>query len=166
MAQETGTPVWWHERASFSNGRFGPYEPCVMVFFNGQVIAGSSTSGNLYTLDLTTFTDNGAIRKWLRSWRAHPQASAKAISYRVLEIDMETGVTPAGSNPQLVLRYSDDAHNWSHERFGSAGPTGEYDWRIRFRRLGMERRGLSSDRIFELSSTDPFKVALMGADVS
>jgi len=79
---------------------------------------------------------------------------------------METGTAPAGTNPQLMMRYSDNAQAWSSERFNAAGETGDYSKRVRFRRLGMERRGLASDRIFELSSTDPFKVGILGADIA
>lgn len=105
-------------------------------------------------------------RKWLRSWRAHPQAQIHSQRYNVLEIDMEPGVAPAGSNPQVVLRYTDDAHTWSSEHYAQGGVTGDYGARVRFRRLGMERRGLSSDRVFELSGTDTAKIILLGADVS
>ena len=106
------------------------------------------------------------IRKWLRSWRAHPGPQIKSQRYNVLEVDMETGIAPQGTNPQVVLRYSNDAHSWSHEKFAPQGPTGQYSQRIRFRRLGMERRGLGSDRIFELSGTDVAKTVILGADVS
>lgn len=163
--QQMKQPVW-HERASFSNGSFGAYEPQTMTLFAGKVIAGSSTSGNLYLLDPNNFTDNGAVRKWLRSWRAHKETQVMSNRYNVLEIDMETGTTGPSANPQLVLRYTDDSHTWSHERWTAAGQSGVYNQRTRFRRLGMERRGLGNDRVFELSSTDPFKVALLGAFIS
>lgn len=160
-----GYPAW-HRRAAFSNGALNIYEPCCAALFNGKVVVGSSTGPNLYVLDLNTFTDNGATRKWLRAWRAHPKAAIQSIPYRCLEIDMDVGNAPQGTNPQVVLRYTDDGYTWSNERFGAAGPAGQYSQRIRFRRLGLERRGLSSDRTFELSSTDPFKVAILGGDVT
>ena len=165
VSSQLGFPAW-HQRAGFSNGAFINYDPNCACLFNGEPICGSGTSGNLYAFDLTNFTDNGAQRKWLRSWRAHSKSVIGSVPYRTLELDMETGTTAPGVSPLVVLRYSDDAHTWSSEKFGSAGASGQYDWRIRFRRLGMEKRGLVNDRIFELSSTDPFKVAILGADIS
>lgn len=164
MSKDLGYPVW-HERAAFSGGAFNAYEPSSAANFNSQVIVGSSSSGNLYRLDLETFLDNGSTRKWLRAWRAHAKPSSQSQAYRVLELDMETGVgRNVGATPLIMLRYSDDAHTWSHERFGSVGAIGNYNTRIRFRRLGMERRGMTSDRVFELSGTDPFKVSILGAE--
>ena len=52
---------------------------------------------------------------------------------------------------------------WSFEIFSPVGSTGATGQRIKFNRLGAERRGLGEDRIFELSSTDAFKVALLEA---
>lgn len=160
-----GRPAW-HERASFANGKFGAYEPLYMTLFAGLVIAGSGVIGNLYALDPNNFTDNGAPRKWLRSWRAKTRAVVSSVRYNVLEVDMETGTAPPTGNPQVVLRFTDDAHTWSHEFWAPAGTSGQYANRIRFRRLGMEARGLGNDRVFELSSSDPFKVSILGADVS
>ena len=158
-------PVW-HQRAYFSNGAFSRYLAQNAVNFNGQVIVGDYSSGNLYTLNMGYYLDNGNPRKWLRSWRAKPTSSEKTSPYRRLEIDMESGIgVPQSANPQIVLRYTDDAHNWSSEHYVSAGTTGNTSGRQVFNRLGLERRGLGADRAFELSSTDQFKVSILGATI-
>jgi hypothetical protein len=36
---------------------------------------------------------------------------------------------------------------------------------VKFNRLGAQRRFSPSVRVFELSSTDPFKVAILGAEM-
>ncbi len=70
------------------------------------------------------------------------------------------------SNPQLVLRWSDDGgKTWSHERFKPAGKLGQTAFTVKFDRLGSTQRFGGSDRIFELSSTDPFKVAILDSDL-
>lgn len=162
---QLGYPAW-HQRAAFGNGVFNIYEPNSVANFAGKIVVGSSLGPNLYSLDLNTYLDNGKTRKWLRSWRAHSKAAIKSVPYRTLEIDMDTGNAPVGTNPQLILRYTDDGYTWSAERFVSAGGSGQYSQRVRFRRLGMERRGLASDRTFELSGTDPMKVIILGGDIT
>ena len=166
-SQMFGYPCW-HERPYFSNGVYSRALGQNHSYFAGKNVVGDYSSGNLYALDLETLTDNGNPIKRLRSWRAHQGASAASVPYRVLEIDQESGLqVPPGTSPQWVLRYSDDGgHNWSNENYTSAGKSGATSNRARFRRLGMERRGLQSDRIFELSTTDQFKVALLGADIN
>ena len=167
--KETGllkTPVW-HERAAFQSGLFGLYAGSTAVQFNGQVYMGDYRNGNLYRLDLDNFQDAGQTRKWLRSWRATVVPSMATEKCNYLDIQCGTGIhVPIGTNPQIVLRQSfDRGYNWSAERYGAIGKTGETMNDIRFTRLGATNRGLNSDRIFELSSTDNFKPAFMASEV-
>lgn len=132
----------------------------------GQGVLGDYLTGNLYAFNEATYTDNGTPRKWLRRWRALPAGQFSAVKFNWLAIDMETGVVPDGTNPQVVLRWSDDGgHTWSDPRIVAAGQKGQTAFTIKFNRLGMTRRFSGSDRIFELSSSDPFKVAILDADV-
>jgi len=66
-----------------------------------------------------------------------------------------------------MLRWSDDGgHNFTgNQVFKAAGQTGQTALRVKFNRLGSTKRNGGLDRIFELSSSDPFKVAIMGAAV-
>jgi hypothetical protein len=74
------------------------------------------------------------------------------------------GPTVIGANPQLMLRWSDDGgHTWNGERTTSMGRTGQYGTRAIFRRLGMTLK--LRDRVYEVSGTDPVKVAIMGAEL-
>ena len=69
-----------------------------------------------------------------------------------------------GANPQLLLRWSDDGgHTWNGERQVSMGRVGQYGTRAIFRRLGMTLK--LRDRVYEISGTDPVKVAIMGAEL-
>jgi hypothetical protein len=69
-----------------------------------------------------------------------------------------------GANPQLMLRWSDDGgHTWNGERMTSMGRVGNYGTRAIFRRLGMTLK--LRDRVYEISGTDPVKVAIMGAEL-
>lgn len=65
---------------------------------------------------------------------------------------------------QVMLRWSDDGgHTWSNEHWAPMGATGEYSKRIFWRRLGMTMK--LRDRVYEVSGTDPVKIAIMGAEL-
>jgi hypothetical protein len=68
-------------------------------------------------------------------------------------------------NPEVMLRWSDDgSHTWSNEHWASMGKLGEYGKRVIWRRLGMTTK--LRDRVYEVSGTDPVKIAIMGAELS
>ena len=68
------------------------------------------------------------------------------------------------ADPQVMLRWSDDGgHNWSNEHWTSMGGIGRFGQRILWRRLGMTTR--IRDRVYEVSGTDPVKIAIMGAEL-
>jgi hypothetical protein len=66
--------------------------------------------------------------------------------------------------PQVMLRWSDDGgHTWSNEHWQTMGARGAYGTRVFWRRLGMT--GKLRDRVYEISGTDPVKIAIMGAEL-
>lgn len=159
----------WHERAAFSNGALSRHISNCHAFAYGKHVIGDFQSGNLYAFNNNTFSDNGAVRKWLRSWRAFPpnNPAFQPMRFNSLEIDCQTGINiPDGSNPQFMLRWSDDGgHNWSNQIFKDGNTPGSTGSRVIFQRLGQTKRGNGYDRIFELSGTDPVPVVLIGADI-
>jgi len=69
-----------------------------------------------------------------------------------------------GSDPQAMLRFSDDGgHTWSNEHWKSLGKIGVYQKRAIWRRLGMTLK--LRDRVYEVSGTDPVKIAIVGAEL-
>lgn len=159
-----GFPVW-HQRAAFSNGAFSRHWANAYTFFAATHVVGDYSNGNIYAYDLDTQTDNGTQRKWLRTWRALPKPNDEPMRFDSLVIDCQNGIgVPPGSNPQMMLRWSDDGgHNWSNQKFSSAGQTGQTSQRTLFTRMGSTRINSGLDRIFELSMTDPMSVCLIGA---
>jgi len=159
----------WHERAGWDNGNFARHRSNCQVSYNNEIIVGDFENGNIYAFDLETYADNGDIQKWLRSWRALPTGTntLKRTSQHTLQIDCETGVglnTGQGDDPQMMLRWSDDGgHTWSNEQWASIGKIGEYFQRTFYRRLGMTLK--LRDRVYELSGTDPVKIAIVGAQL-
>ena len=75
------------------------------------------------------------------------------------------GALPAvGVDPQVMLRWSDDGgHTWSNEHWKSMGKIGQTGYRTIWRRLGMTLK--LRDRVYEISGTDPVKIAIMGAEL-
>lgn len=72
---------------------------------------------------------------------------------------------PAIDAPQYMLRWSDDGgHTWSNEHWRGGGSYGQYGTRVRWLRLGMTTK--LRDRVYELSGTDPIKIAIMGAELT
>jgi hypothetical protein len=69
-----------------------------------------------------------------------------------------------GYDPQVMLRWSDDGgHTWSNEHWSPMGNIGAYGHRTFWRRLGMTLK--LRDRVYEVSGTDPVKIAIMGAEL-
>lgn len=159
----------WHERAGFVNGVFTRHRSNCQVFFNNNIILGDYENGNVYAFNLDVYADNGAIQKWLRSWRALPTGAnnLKRTAHHSLQLDLETGVglnLGQGSDPQVMLRWSDDGgHTWSNEHWISIGQIGRYGTRAIWRRLGMTMK--LRDRVYEVSMTDPVKTSIVGAEL-
>jgi hypothetical protein len=159
----------WHERAGFVEGEFTRHRSNCQMAFNNEIVVGDFENGNIYAFDLDVYADNGEIQKWLRTWRALPtgQNNLKRTAHHSLQLDCETGVglnTGQGSYPEAMLRWSDDGgHTWSNEHWSPLGRIGAYGHRTFWRRLGMTVK--LRDRVYELSMTDPVKVAIMGAEL-
>jgi hypothetical protein len=121
---------------------------------------GGFTLGRLCELDMETYTEAGeTIRRVVRT--APFYADGKRAIMNVAEVECELGVgtlTGQGSDPQVMLRFSDDGGaTWSNERSASMGPRGVRGNRVLYRRLGAFRQ-----RMLEFSISDPVKVALYG----
>lgn len=72
--------------------------------------------------------------------------------------------TSYNPEPNVMLRWSDDGgHTWSNEHWKYMGAVGQYYYRTIWRRLGMTVK--LRDRVYEVSGTDPIKIAIMGAEL-
>jgi len=159
----------WHERAGWYNGDWTRHRGNCQVFFNGETILGDFENGKLYTLRLDVYADDDRPQRWLRSWRALPvgQNNFKRTAQHSLQLNCESGVglnLGQGSDPEVMLRWSDDGgHTWSFEHWRKMGKIGNFGFRTLWRRLGMTDK--LRDRVYEVSGTDPVKIAIMGAEL-
>lgn len=160
----------WHERAGFANGKFIRHRANCQMFFNNTNVVGDYQNNKIYAYDLNVYADDTQPQKWLRSWRAlnTNQNNLKRTAQHSLQVDCQTGVglnDGQGSDPKIMLRWSDDGgHSWSNEHWASVGKIGVYGYRAFWRRLGMTTK--LRDRVYELSGTDPVKIALLGAELN
>jgi len=95
----------WHERAGFANGQFTRHRSNCQMNFGNQIVVGDYENGNIYALDINTYSDNGDLQKWLRSWRALPsgQNNLKRTVHHSLQLDCEAGVGLDGNDPYTLL---------------------------------------------------------------
>jgi hypothetical protein len=156
----------WHERAWMdpNTGRLNRHRSNCHIFWGGEHVVGDWESGNLYALDLDTFTDDGGPLLALRTAPVIADGDYKNIKHNALQVDIEAGVglpNGQGSDPKMMLRWSNDSgHSWSALREMTMGRTGEYKARARAKRLGKGR-----NRVYEISISDPVKRVILGASI-
>lgn len=153
------TTDMWHEWSS--GGIDKRHVANIHVFFNNNHIIGSSTIGELLTLDWGKYTDNGTtITRLRRSPYIHNGADDWLIHHK-LKVEFETGVgdntTP---DPQVMLRWTNDGSTFSNELWRDIGKQGEYENVSIWRKLGR-----SKYRAYELKVTDPVKPVVTNAYV-
>jgi len=153
----------WHERSyknPLSNARELHRAAC-HFFYNKKHYIGDRVNGNIYELSEEFYSDNGDEIVWERI-SPHIQNEKKLLRFSSFELDMEIGVgnqTGQGSDPQVMMRYSDDGcKTWSAEKWRSFGKIGEF-----FKLIIWRRQGTARERIFQWKITDPVPVRITGA---
>lgn len=156
----------WHERGTWNSAtnKFGLWAPRVHCYAFGQHLVGDRATNKIAIMDAgyaTEFNSTAGIRR-VRIAPGLTQEHAR-IPYHRLELLMETGVglqgTAQGSDPQIMLRCSDDGgHTWGSERMAGIGKIGQYRKRVYWTKLGT-----AADRVFELSMSDPVPYRIVDA---
>lgn len=150
----------WHERGVWDGikGRYGRDRARCHATVAGLDVVGDYANGNIYQQSTAIYDDNGAPIRRLRS-SPHSSNENQVTRHRSLQIDMEVGGAAAGKDATVAMRFSDDGgFTWSNEREASAGKSGKFRTRVKYRRLGASR-----DRCYEIVISDPIKVALVAA---
>ena len=159
----------WHERGFWNTntGIMERHRAASVCYFNDKNYVGDWQNGNVYSFDYDTYTDNGNPIRRIRVG-CHIHQERKRIYFNNVEIDFERGVgianpltaTDQGLDPQAMLQWSDDGgFTWSSERWISMGKVGKYLTRLKWTRMGMSR-----DRVFKLTVSDPCKSVLISAN--
>ncbi len=148
----------WHERESYA-------VPTWRVQFTlrafNQVLAADSLTNRIGVLHENSFTE---WEDTLRASCSSPPMGEdnRRLFFDRLELVFETGIGAVegqGSDPQVMLRYSDDAgRTWSNEKWRSLGRIGEFKRRAVWNRLGQARQ-----RVMEYAISDPVRRTLVMA---
>ena len=119
-------------------------------------------TGDVYTLDADTYTDNGTPIP--REIISREIGGLDRLAIHKLQVDCETGVgliSGQGSDPQMMMSISkDNGHTWGNEQWTTMGKIGAYLTRAIWRRLGF-----SYSWRFKFRITDPVKVVITQAAI-
>lgn len=135
------------------------------IVFNSINYISDTTTGNVYQIAPTNYTDNGtAIKRQVTS--LHLRNGGAPFSIDELYLDMETGVgvqVGQGSNPQIMMQVSKDGgRTFGTERWKALGKVGQFfSPRVVWNRLGQSR-----DFVLQFTMTDPVKFTLTGGSAS
>ncbi len=154
---------WVEWRSAKTDGSLGRWRPNCHVFAFGEHLVGDFEDGRVYSIDFANFTDDGnAITRRRRS--PHISGNLKRVLHNKFQIDARFGTgtnAGQGQQPTIMLRYSDDGgFSWSSEKWVQLGMIGQGLARGIWRRLGVSR-----NRVYEVTITDPVDVAFIGADL-
>lgn len=148
----------WHERQSDLN-TIQWRANCVCKYGNGW-LAGDLSSGKVYKIDHDYYSDDGEeiIRQMVAPVVFGEQAR---IIHDQLIVDTDPGrglVSGQGSDPQIILDWSDDGGNtYGNQLQVTLGAIGAYKNRALFNRLGISR-----GRNYRLTFSEPINFALTG----
>lgn len=149
----------WVERKSYGLGR---YRIAGHGYIGGKHVMADYADGKYYEHDFSTYADNGNEISRIRRAQVIHTGNHDRMVHHELIVEFQAGsglVTGQGSDPQAMLRYSDDGgHTWSSELWRSMGKIGEYAYRSRWTKLGIAR-----ERIYEVTVTDPIDVTIIKA---
>jgi hypothetical protein len=145
----------WAELSSGNDG--GRYQGNSFIECYGKTYVADAINGNVYVLDLGTYTNNGdSIRRERVTNSTNGDllgAKGQRIQMSKAKFIMETGVgliTGQGDNPRIMIEISDDGgRTWQHGAWPKVGRLGEFTLQVEFFNLGT-----FYDRIFRISTSD------------
>lgn len=148
---DTSTDLW-HERVSGQSAR---HKSQTYLFFNGEHLVGDYQNGNIYKLDLNTYTDNGdPIISYFTT--QHITQDTEQARHNALTLEVEQGtalLSGQGSNPLVSLEISDNGgHTFGNKRYAEMGIQGDYKKIIKWPFLGTAR-----DRVYRVTCSEPIK---------
>jgi hypothetical protein len=152
----------WHERQTYGYDNWTA--GCHANAF-GLEIVGSTQNGSIGSLDKSVFTEWGGTQRM--SWVYQPiYADGKRSVHDSIEVVLKTGVgltTGQGSDPEMMLDYSDDSGlTWTSLPNKKIGRLGKYRTRVRWRKCG----STDSARAYRGAISDPIDVQMVDTQVS
>lgn len=154
----------WHERGTWisETSSWDAWRPTWHAAAFNKHLWCDRESGNIYEVssDFHVDVDDRPLRRVRRSPTL--VADGSTMTHAMLEVVAEVGLglqSGQGSDPQLMLRFSDDSgKTWGNYRTESLGAVGRYHQRLQWWKLGTSER-----RTYEISVTDPVPVRIIDA---
>lgn len=138
-----------------------------LVFDESSGEVCNKTSNDRVVFKESTFEPGGAAdpepeHKFPIVWKTlNHEINRKTINDEVVYKDGTWHLDMDGVNPRIMMQWSDDGgYTWSNEYWVSVGRQGQYRALVNFCRLGMSR-----DRVFRMTVTDPVKWVFTGATI-
>jgi len=139
------TTELWHEEGTWISeaGRYHAMRPIFNCYGHGRELAGDRESGKIYERSplLTTGVDSRVIRRVRRAPMLF--GAGRTLSFASFELVLESGLAPQPATPpscappQVELwRSNDNGKTWWSAGYRSSGPSGHYDLRPTWNRLG------------------------------
>ncbi len=158
---DASTNMWTPLESGLSGAR---HRGEILVDFLNKPRIADYTTGDVYTLDADTYTDNGIpIAREIIS--RHIGNGLDRLAVHKVEVGFETGVgliSGQGSDPQCMMSYSDDnGHTWSNEDWSPMGAIGDHIARCFWRCCGS-----AYDFVFKFRITDPVKVVITAGAIT
>jgi hypothetical protein len=155
----------WHERAYMDNsGEEHMQLSSMHAFAYGQNLVNDTTSGNLYAMDLKTYTDNGQpVKRVIGLPRQVDDDDDHRVQYANFTLEVAAGETLSTTdNPMITLRWSDDkGKTYSNGIIQPLGQRGKFNSLLKWNRLGLAR-----SRVFQLEWSANAMVAIQSAFVT
>ena len=134
------------------------------IVYNTKFYAADVSTGIIYELLTTVYTDNGTLIKRQATSR-HIHANGNEFTIDELVLEMETGIglnSGQGEDPQIMLQISrDGGRTFGVEKWMPVGRVGDYLRRVLWRRLGSAR-----DFVFQFTMTDPVKFTIIRGEAT
>jgi len=160
----------WFELSSGVNGphESSKYQGTSIISAYGKNLVADELNGNVYELDLDTFTNNGLPLQRIRVTQEVNGdllgAKGKRVQMSTMKIIMESGVgliAGQGDNPRIIIEYSDDGgRSWNAGSWPRVGRLGEFTLQVEWDNLGS-----FYGRIFRISTTDPVNYSIYTATI-
>lgn len=160
------TTQGWAERGVWlpNENRYDSWAPRVHADCFEKHLVATRNSSIIYemTPDVATEIDGSGIRRLRRAPAISDERKRVPIDQLELIMDVGLGLSSGqGSDPQVMLRVSNDGRTWGNERRAGTGRLGEYRRRVTFNRLGAIEHGL-----IEVVFSDPSPYRVVDALVN
>jgi hypothetical protein len=163
--ESLGTNGWFELSSGTDNDK---WQASSVMSAYGQNFAADETNGNVYTLDLDTYTNNGETLQRTRVTASVNGdllgAKGKRTQMSRLELIMETGVgvvSGQGDNPRIMIEASyDGGRSWSHGTWARTGRMGEFVIKVEWFSL---RTFL--DMMIRISTSDPVNYSVYSGTI-